>query len=214
MIILFIALPGLIVFVDFIGFLFKGKHIVGKFLLGLAELGSLIILPYMYAGFGNKNVCCADEIDTATFSPPHQLTIAAIILLCLICYTFSKFRNQISSPILEVIINVVILIGIVLNVFIGLHTTESIYAIFGNLPIILLGILMLVKNQKLFLDIPIIETKTDMNKLELIAWKILATKPLFKFPVLFVLCLPILLGITFCSYPKGGTFTTKLDLNN
>lgn len=191
-----IGLPGLIVFIHFIGFIVKGKQVVNKVLIWLAELGSLFILPYSYAGFGQDNLCCMDEIDTAAFSPKHQLTIAAIILLSLAGYIYSKFRSDITTPVIEVLVNVFIIIGIILNIFIAFHTRELLYATFGNLPVILLGILMLVKNQKLFLQNSEQKRNAPLNKMEVFAWNILSSRYMLKFPILVILCLPVLVLVT------------------
>jgi len=195
-ILLLIAVPGLIVFIDFIGFLITRKRIVAEPFILLAEAGSLFFLPYIYAGFGKENKCCVDEIDTAAFSPAHRLTIIVIIILSLSAYLFSKFRKHTAPPIMEVLVNVCILAGIVLNIFIGMHTGERIYSFFGNLPVILLGVLMLAENQQMFIR----ETKNNAGSytkgFEAVASKILHLEAWIKFPVLLVLCLPALLVVT------------------
>lgn len=184
-----------IVYIDFISFLIKGKRVVSNFFIGIAEAGSLIILPYVYAGFGNGygNLCCGNATDTAMFAPQHQLTIAVIIILCLSSYFFSKFRLKLLTPIVEVVLNSFLLIGIVLNIFIAFHATEP---ILGNIPIILLFVLMLIKNQRLFIEQSAKHQKSDLNKFESFAWNILSAKPLLKFPVLLIFCLPVLVIIT------------------
>lgn len=182
-----------IAYIDFFGFLIKGKRVVSNFFIGLAELGSLIILPYMYSNFGQGygSICCGDTMDTATFSPQHQLTIAIIILLCLASYFISKFKSNLSTPIVEVLLNAFLLIGIVLNLFIGFQTTSAGYFITGNIPIILLFILMIIKNQRLFVEQSEKFPQKELSKFDIIAWSILSSKPLVKFPVLLILCLPV-----------------------
>ena len=193
LIILSIIVGVPIVYIDFIGFLVKGKRVVSNFFIGIAEIGSLIILPYIYANFGQGygNVCCGDANDTATFAPQHQLTIGVIIILCLASYFFSKFRSKLSTPIIEVLINSFLLIGIVLNIFVAFHATAP--AILGSLPIILLFVLMLIKNQKLFIEQSEKHQKSDLNKFENIAWDLLLANPLLKFPMLLIICLPVLM---------------------
>jgi hypothetical protein len=195
-ILLFLPLPALIVLIDFIGFVVTRKRIVAEPFIILAEAGSLFILPFMYAGFELGNECCRDEIDTAAFSPAHRLTIITVITLSLSAYLFSKFRKHIAPPIIEVLINVFILIGIVLNIFIGIHTKEWLYTGLGNVPVILLGILMLAKNQQKFITETKSHPKENRNSVEAIAWKILSMETWIKFPVLLILCLPVLITIT------------------
>lgn len=182
-----------IVYIDFIGFLVKGKRVVSSFFIGFSELGSLIILPSMYANFGKGygNICCGDTMDTAIFSPQHQLTVAIIILLCLASYFISKFKSNLSTPIVEVLLNAFLLIGIILNLFIGFQTTSAGYFITGNIPIILLFILMIIKNQRLFVERYEKFPQKDLTKFDVIAWNILSSKPLVKFPVLLIVCLPV-----------------------
>jgi hypothetical protein len=191
-ILLLIGLPGLIIFINFTSFLIKRKMLLGNGFMILAEIGSLFVLPYMYAGFGKSNRCCADEIDTAAFSPAHQLTIAVIILLSLVSYVYSRFRTRMAPPVIEVLVNVCLLIGIVLNFFLCFHTTELALAIFGSLPVMLLGILMLIKNQALFMEQAADHTATSLNRFESLAWKLLTAEPIVKFPLLLVCCLPVL----------------------
>lgn len=189
-----IGLPAFIVVIDFLGFLFTGRQVVNKILLRMTEIVALIILPLMYGGFGTKNDCCG--IDSALFSPDHQLTIGIVIILCLIAYFYSSYRTKIATPVVEIIVNAFLFIGIVLNGFIAVHTAYPLLAICGNMPIIILAILVLVKNQRIFVDYSQELEFNPKNKLENIAWKILNLQPILKYPIIFILCLPILTIIT------------------
>ncbi len=189
-----IILPAIIVSIDFLGFLFTGHQVLHKVLLRITEVASLIILPYLYGQFGAKNDCCDD--DSAVFSPEHQLTIGIVILLCLTAYFYSSYRNKISTPVIEIIINSFLFIGIILNIFIAIHTKFMWFALGGNMPIILLAILVLVKNQRAFMEYSKDREFNPKNSFEIWAWKILNLKPILKVPVLLVLCLPILIILT------------------
>ena len=188
-----IGLPALIVSIDFSGFLFTGQQVVNKALFRITEVGSLIILPLMYGGFGAKNSCCG---DSTVFSPNHQLTIGIIIILCLTAYFYSSYRTKISTPIIEIVINSLLFIGITLNIFIAIHTNETWLAIGGNMPIILLAILVLVKNQRIFIEYSQETEFYPKNSFEKMAWKILNLEPVLKFPIILILCLPILVILT------------------
>lgn len=153
----------------------------------------MIILPAMYADFGAKNDCCS---DSAAFSPDHQLTIGVLILLCLAAYFYSRFRTRLASPVIEIAVNAFLVITIILNVFIGIHTGEPGLALLGNGPIILLAILALAKNQRLVIDYAQNLNAAPENGIERMAWHILNLRPVLKFPVIFLLCLPILLLLT------------------
>ena len=188
-----IGLPLLIALIDFLGFLIKGKRIVNIALIRIVEIGAFLILPYLYVSLDNKNDCCG---DSAAFSPEHQPTIWVIVILCLIAYFYSSYRKLISTPVLEIIINSFLLIGIILNVFIAIQTKDSFLAIGGNLSIILLAILVLAKNQKAFIEQSQELENSPKSKLESFAWQILKLQPIVKFPIIFILCLPILVIIT------------------
>jgi len=188
-----ILFPLLIALIDFFGFLIKGKRIVNLALIRITEVGSFLILPYMYVSFDKKNDCCG---VSAAFSPEHQLTIWVIIILCLIAYFYSSYRKLISTPILEIITNSFLLAGIVINIFIAIQTKETFLAIGGNLSIILLGILVLAKNQKDFIEQSQELENNPKNRLESFAWKILKLQPVLKFPLIFIICLPVLVIIT------------------
>ena len=189
-----IGLPALIILIDFLGFLFTGHQILNKVLLRMTEVAALIILPLVYGEFGKENDCC--DLDSAVFSPEHQLTILIIILLCLAAYFYSSYRIKIATPVIEMVVNSLLFIGIVLNIFIAIHTKEPWLAIGGNMPIIILAILVLVKNQRAFItysqDLEFFPT----NEFEKFAWKVLNLKPILKFPVILIICLPILLILT------------------
>lgn len=194
LILLLVGLPALIVSIEFLGFLITRHQIVNKVLFRITEVSSLIILPLMYGGFGAKNDCCND--DSAVFSPDHQLTVGIIILLCLTAYFYSSYRTKISTPIIEIVTNSFLFIGIVLNIFIAIHTKDIWLAIGGNMPIVLLAILVLVKNQQVFIEYSQDTEFKPKNSFENIAWKILNLQSILKFPILLVLCLPILIILT------------------
>ncbi len=188
-----IGFPLLITLIDFLGFLIKGERVVNIVLIRIIEIEAFLILPYLYISFDNENDCCT---GSAAFSPEHQPTIWVIVILCLIAYFYSSYRKLISPPVLEILINTFIVIGIVLNIFIAIQTKDTILAMGGNVPIIFLALLVLVKNQKIFIEQFQQQENNPKNKFENIAWKILKLNPIVKFPIIFILCLPILLIIT------------------
>jgi hypothetical protein len=184
-----IVLPIVILVIELIGFIAQGKRIVHIVLIRIVEIASLIILPYIYAADNTTNECCG---DSTAFSPQHQLTILTLVILCLIAYFYSSYRKNIASPIMEVFVNCLLALAIILNVLIAIQTKDTLYAVCGNLPIIILGILMLAKNQQLFYAYAQKESFAPKNKFEQIALHILNLKPIQKFPLVLILCLPIL----------------------
>lgn len=178
--------------VFFLRFLNNGRLPRGIF-FRITEAVGMIWLPFLYAGFGSENKCCVDdETDTAAFSPDHQLTIVVILLLALTGYFYSSYRNKLATPLVEALVNVLVLMGLALNTVVGFHTDEKVYALIGNVPVLFLFILVLAKNQRLFLAHATKQEYAYDGKIERWAYKLLTAKPFFKFPLLLILCLPVL----------------------
>jgi hypothetical protein len=187
------ALPALLIFIEFLKYLITGTRLYNQMLIGILDVIVMIALPILYLIIldEKKNDCCS---DSATFSPAHKLTIYILIAICSLAYFYSGYKKTIQSPILEVLTNSILLFGITINIFIAIQIKIPIWLL-GNLPIGLLFTLQLAENQKRFLESEF-NSKEARNFLERIAWKILELRPVLKFPVLLMLCLPILIVIT------------------
>lgn len=196
---LLIFLPPLLVIVDFLKFLITGKRLFNKNTeraLEIIETIVLLLMPvtFLVLGDENENNCCG---ETAIFSPDHKLTIYAFIAICLLAYSISRSKKGILSPIVEVLINSILLLGIIFNIAIAIQIDIDIeLSITGNLPIILLFTLQLIKNQKQFIEYSESNSVNAGNSYEKLAWKVLNLKPIFKIPLLLVLCLPIMVLIS------------------
>lgn len=193
---LLIALPAFLILLDFAGYIVDGKHFLNRIVKWIAELIVVIILPSLFLQFSDidlVNDCCS---DSAFFSPEHRLTIYVIIVLCAIAFLYSSYRRKIASPVIEVIVNILILLGIVLNIFIffQLQTKDDssalLFAIVGNIPIILAGLMMLADNHKLYMK-SIDSNERNYNGLPGIAMKVLSSAYLNKLPLLLILCVPL-----------------------
>lgn len=191
-----IVLSCLFVIYFFSRYLCTRKPATGV-LFRITEIISIVIAPLLFllimdAGQGNN--CCS---DSAVFSPQHRISIYVLIVICVAAYFYSSYRRSISTPVVEIIINILLLTGLVLNVLLLIHIKNDRWiAVLGNTPIILLFIIMLCTNQQqLILHIQQSEIQ-PRNALERTALRILLLKPLVKFPLLFVLCLPLLAVIT------------------
>jgi len=152
----------------------------------------MLVLPFCFYDAASYYDCCHDEIETALFSPEHSLTITVIIILCLLAYYFSVHRIHLSTAIVEVVVNILLITGIGLNVLIAMQTNSVWLPLVGNLPIILLFILALAKNQLLFIEYAHRIDFASNSKIKTLAWNILKLQPIIKYPVLFILCLPLL----------------------
>lgn len=185
-----IFLPAIFVYIDFLTFLVAGRRLFHNVLIHAIELLVMILLPFMYADFGGQNDCCG---DSTPFSPHHQLTIAVLCILSLSSYIYCSYRKKIATPIIEVLVNSFLVVGIILNIFIAIQAEETFFIFWGSIPVIVYGLLVLIKNQQLFIEhIQNFEWVAN-NKFEVAAIKILSLNPILKYPVFFVLCLPILI---------------------
>jgi hypothetical protein len=108
-------------------------------------------------------------------------------------YFYCRFRKNIAPPVVEIMVNSLLVAGIILNIFVGIHVSEMILWVLGNVPVIILFISVLIRNHKLFLNTYSQPTpNTDSEKL---AWKILQLKLFQKLPVFVIIFLPVSLII-------------------
>jgi hypothetical protein len=186
-------LPSFLVTLDFLRFLFTDKRFNGPS-RAVLDVVIIILYPLLYLTVfdGKTNDCC---YDTATFSPDHKLTIYILILICILTYFYSSLKEAVASPVIEVLVNVILLLGIAFNVAMSFHVEQPMWLL-DNLPVCMLFILQLIGNQKKFIALHQSEGKEETkNAMEKLAWKILTLKPIAKFPVLLLLCLPLLICI-------------------
>ncbi|WP_025741999.1 DUF6688 domain-containing protein [Aquimarina pacifica] len=188
------GLPSFLVSIDFIRFLITGKRIYHRIFNRILEILVLIGLPlfYLIVIDESANDCCS---DSATFAPEHKITIYTIIIICILAYFLSTLKKHISSPVIETLINTILLGGIILNIMISIQV-KSPFWLFGNLPVVLFFIFELIKNQQKLADYSTSFDPETLNKIEKIAWRILHSKLIFKIPILLILCLPILVLVS------------------
>jgi hypothetical protein len=184
------GLPTLFLILDFINVIFTGERLHDKVITRILEITGMVIFPaiYLWGLDGVTNDCCS---DSATFSPEHRLSILVLIAICVINYFYASFKSNIASPIVEVFSNALLLLGLILNIFIAIQIGD-LYWIFGNVPVGLLFISQLIINHQRFLETNMPVSAEPLSYWEKRAWAILTSKPLAKFPLLFVLSLPIL----------------------
>lgn len=181
--------PAVIATTDLLAFLIGGRRVVHYILLFLAEIGTFLVFPFLYISTLGDNDCCSSG---AAFSPDHMTTIWALIIPCQVAYFYSSYRKRIATPILEILVNGLLLIAIILNIFITIQITEILAFVLGNMPIIMFSILVLAKNHRLFLEHAQNSEFDSRSGISRIAWKILNFSPILKFPIIFILCFPIL----------------------
>ena len=184
-------LPGLLVLSEVLA-MARGRRIP-RWLFRIAEAASVLVFPGFFLGTGDydlKNDCCG---SSAFFSPTHRLCMYVLIVFCVLAYAYSTFRRNLLPPLPEVLLNCGLITGILMNgVMIFHHKDEEMggVAIIFHIPIILLFLMMLVRNHRLFLAQA--EAHRGSNMLEHRCWQLLHATPWAKYPVLLVLCVPFL----------------------
>ncbi len=190
--ILLFYIPLVYVLSDFVYLLASKKPINYHFFDIVFDIALVAIYPIIlfFIGGSGPNECCVEM--PAYFSPSHLFTIIVLTVLSQICYFYSSwYKHELLSPILEVIVNVFLLIGIVINVVLLFHV-EFYLAMMACVPIILLFIKRLHLNHKMFIE----EYNETYNSqkffIQKYAWLILSSRPIVKFPALFLLCFPVI----------------------
>ncbi len=193
LIILLFLVPTLIIIADFIRYLIAGKRFTKIILFRVLEFIIVLGYPlfYLVVVDEHKNDCCT---DSATFSPEHSLTIYVLIAICMVAYLFSTFRKKISSPIAEVLISCALLFGIVFNIILSTHVVQPLW-LFGNLPVMILFLMQMLRNHQLFLTYSNSASFKTGSGVHAVIWKILKLKLIYQFPFLLILCLPLLAAL-------------------
>jgi len=162
---------------------------------------------------GGENSCCG---ETAAFSPSHQLSILVIALLNQAAYFYSSYRKKVAPPLPEIVVNCCLLLGIPLMVFFCLQLQGTLVWVAIFLPVTLLTIMALAQNHKLVLKTLRGQENEDKDLLRVeensfpraeengfpragengflrVCRKIVLLPAFVKFPLLVILCLPVLM---------------------
>jgi len=171
-------------------YLTYGKSELPPVLIKRIEIVYIGIVPAIFLSTNETyNNCCS---ESAFFSPDHSLTIYFMIWMCIISYFYCSWRINTAPPLLELIINCLLLISIAVNLFIALHHNEKELSSTVHITILLLNILVLIKNQKLFIDESGLSEKNIKSNIERLAWRVLHLNIFKKFPLLILICFPLL----------------------
>jgi hypothetical protein len=198
--ILLTIISAIFIVVNFISYLTKGKVITRNTLWKIIQIWTAVVLPTLFLSFmdlSNKNDCCS---DSAIFSPEHRIGIYSLIILYTIAFVINIFRTNILTPIAELFLNSFLILGLILNLIFCKHFTTIeegyIWWLFGNIPIILLLLINLTENQKLlqsFIEENKYSSNTIIGKL---CGSTLKLKPIFKYPILTILLVPIIIFLS------------------
>lgn len=200
MIVFFIIFPivsFLFVVFNFIYFIINKRQKTNNTYFLIIELWTVAITPILFLLFLDifqENDCCN---DSAVFSPEHKIGIYVIIISYTVAFLISIFREQLFTPILELLLNLFLILGFVLNILLCVHlnTLESgpFYWIFGNIPILMLILMKLYKHQSL------LRTYINDNKIVVngfvgkLSLSILKLEPIIKYPILLLMLVPVII---------------------
>jgi hypothetical protein len=167
----------------------NGAPRIMKFMRFIELFAVLVPVWILYSDIGRYNDCCN---HTALFSPAHRLSVLTLISLSVLAYFYCSWRKRMASPVLEILVNSLLIMGIALSFFIGWQAGDWPGGLFIILPPNLLAILVLIKNHKMALE-HLLEQESSATSLPGLCRKIVFLPGWKKFPVLLLLCLPVLL---------------------
>lgn len=191
-----ILIVSILIGLVFAGFLFTGKIYVNRTVWAFFQIWGVVAVPFIYLLFmdiDHVNDCCS---DSAVFSPDHRASIYMVIILCMSAYVVNIFKKAVFPPLLEVLINSFLILGIIINALLWWHLENPVIWAMGSLPVILLFIIELVNNHRLLNDYINENELKSGGILGKISTLILTLNPLLKYPILTVLLVPILILTT------------------
>jgi len=179
--------------VRFIGYLVKGTEIIFPFINGIVEFICWFVFPFFFFGLFNEGSgkdCCG---SIPFLAPDHLLSVGVLIVLNMFAYFYSK-ALQSFRPVITLVFSLIMISGIGFNLaFYFQMDREREFWFLGNLPIILLLLLRIIKNHKIYLQqTSEIQYSGDIPTA---AHRVLLQPAWVRFPLLILLCFPFLLAI-------------------
>ncbi|WP_458626596.1 DUF6688 domain-containing protein [Winogradskyella sp. PC D3.3] len=189
-------------FVLFNGFFYaiKGRIKTRENGFKVIQLWTVVLVPAFFIAIfdvAETNDCCT---DSAVFSPDHRIGVYILLMAYTVCYSISIFKKRVLPPLAELILNAFLILGLIINVLLCFHIHNMELGmfmwIFGNIPIILLLLIELDKNQK------IIKQHIEQHKLEShhtigrFCIAVLKLKPIYKYPILTLILVPVLIVLS------------------
>lgn len=190
--VIFIASSALAI-IYFLFYLVSKERCLGYAVLRTVEVFNIIVVQWIFV----SDMDCANDIDCFPqppfFAPTHRLTIYSLLIISSTAYFYSTWRTKLAKPLLELIINCLLLLGISINVFIAIHLDDNVFWLLIQFPIISLFLMVVIKNQQLFFDETLSQTAELKNLLDKACREVLKLTGFKKYSVLLFLCLPLLL---------------------
>jgi hypothetical protein len=189
--------PTLLVIIEFFYFINHDKRLLrsGKIVLELMTLVVPLILLRVF------EITLGLKVGAAFFDPAYGYFIYILIILCQLAYFYCSYRSRIGSPLLEVLINCLLLIGIILNLMIAIQLASLPGILAICMPAAMLFILMLVHNHRLLVytledvDADLLEP-AKQGRFSRTCCYLLQMTPVGKTLMLLTLCIPILVLLT------------------
>ncbi len=199
--ILLFATVSMLAVIDTLYYFLNRRRMMGPFTLICVEIIAIIIEPAIFMGIEGDaiNDCCS---GSAFFSPAHRLSIYVLIILAGASYFFSSWRTKLSSPLFELVVNCFLLMGLALNILMALHESEGLWLL-GNVPIIALFMTILFKNHQILFSETVSWTNETKNPIARVCIRILKTNAFIKYPVLLIICFPLIFFLSVLLYVFG-----------
>lgn len=187
---LFFSIP-IYAIVKFILVIFDFKKRINKIFDAIVEFFGVFGLTFLFFlfEFQTENNCC---FRSAAFSPEHRESILVVIVFCMLVFYITQNRKQIAPPLLELLYNTILVLGVTLNIILFFHIEELVNI--GNLTIACFFLIRLIQNYKLIKKSIDLEVATD-SKINGMAMFILKQNVWIQYPMLLILCVPILVLI-------------------
>ncbi|HEV9037905.1 MAG TPA: DUF6688 family protein [Puia sp.] len=133
----------------------------------------------------------AGERYAPCLSPEHRLSVMVLIACSFAAFIYSLYRKRLAPPLMEVLINCLLLSGIVVAIALMLQGGEWIEGMVMCLPFVLQSMLLMADNHRMVIE-RLGEEEDDADSrwagfcrriILLPAWK--------KFPLFLLLCIPV-----------------------
>jgi hypothetical protein len=166
----------------------------------IVQIWTVVIVPICFLllmDVSNENDCCS---DSAIFSPNHRFLIYILIGASMFAYVISVIRNKILPPVQELFLHSFLILGLIINILLCKHLTTieegPIWWIVGNIPIILLILISISENQKLLKQHIQKNELSSNNLIGKIASSILSLKAIYRYPILTICLIPIIVSLS------------------
>lgn len=139
--------PTLLVILEFFYFIKQDRRLLRWGAVALEVM--ILVVPFVLLRV--YEVILGMKLGEALFNPAYGWCIYTLIVLCQLAYFYCSIRKKMATPLWEVVINCLLVLGILLNILIAVELAAWPGILTICLPAILLFILMLVNNHRLLI---------------------------------------------------------------